>query len=97
MDVRTAVAHQAGKPWLRRVRLNASRKNGFVSTVSARALNVAILASLSDLLHHRGISAQRVRTKSRLPSCSVTTSTGSVGQMLYRGGILCGGAGNASL
>ena len=29
---------------------------------------------------------------SRLPSRSVTTSTGSVGQILYRGGRLCGGA-----
>src|SRR6516162_6308082 len=38
-------------------RLNASRKTGFVSTVSARALNVAIRNSLSGLLHHQGNSA----------------------------------------
>ena len=33
-----------------------------------------------------------MRTKSRFPSRSVTTSTGSVGQILYRGGRLCGGS-----
>ena len=43
-----------------------------------------------------GIKPQRMRTKSRFPSCSVTTSTGSVGQILYRGCRLCGGALSAS-
>ena len=65
-----------------RVRLNASRKNGFVSIVSALALKVAIFASLIVLLHQRGIRPQRIGTSSRLPSTAVTTSTGSVGQTL---------------
>ena len=48
-----------------RVRLKASRKNGFVSTVSARALNVAIFTSLIALLHQRGTRPQRIDTNSR--------------------------------
>src|SRR4029077_5545849 len=75
-----------------RVRRNASRKNGFSATVSARALNVAAFNSWRGFGHHDGTSPHRMRTKSRLPSRSVTTSTGSVGQILYRGGRLCGGA-----
>ena len=63
-----------------RVRLNASRKNGFVLTVSARALNVAARNSFGGLPHHLGTNPQRMRTRSRLPSRSVTTSIGSVGQ-----------------
>jgi hypothetical protein len=80
-----------------RLRLKASRKNGLVSAVSARAFKVAALSSLSGFDHHHGTRPQRIRTKSRLPSCSITTSTGSVGQILYRGCRLCGGAVRASL
>ena len=36
-----------------RLRLNASRKNGFSCTVSARALNVATGISLSGFDHQR--------------------------------------------
>jgi hypothetical protein len=64
------------------VRLNASRKNGLVSTVSARALNVAAFNSLIGFDHHRGTKPHRIRAKSRSPSRSVTTSIGSVGQTL---------------
>ena len=62
-----------------RERLNASRKTGLVSTVSARALNVAIRSSLSGLFHHHGTGPQRMATSWR---SAVTTSTGSVGQTL---------------
>ena len=41
-----------------RVRLKASRKNGLVVTVSARALNVASFISFSGLLHHLGTKPQ---------------------------------------
>src|SRR6476661_4956189 len=75
-----------------RVRRKASRKNGLSATVSVRALNVAAFKSLRGFGHHDGTSPHRMRMKSRLPSRSVTTSTGSVGQILYRGGRLCGGA-----
>jgi hypothetical protein len=43
------------------LRLKASQKNGLVSTVSARALNVAIFTSLSDLFHHRPPVSQAAR------------------------------------
>ena len=61
------------------MRLKASRKNGFVSTVSARALNVAARNSFTGFGHHQGTRPQRIRTRSRLPSRSVTRSIGSVG------------------
>jgi hypothetical protein len=48
--------------------LNGSRKNGFVVTVSTRALKVARRNSLSGLFHQYGISPQRICTGSRLPS-----------------------------
>ena len=64
------------------MRLNASRKNGLVSTVSTRALNVAIFTSLMVLLHQRGTRPQRMGTSSRLPSVATIVSTGSVGQTL---------------
>jgi hypothetical protein len=44
------------------VRLKASRKKGLVSMVSARALKVAIFASLMVLLHQRGIRPHRIGT-----------------------------------
>jgi hypothetical protein len=45
---------------MQRVRLNASRKNGFVVTVSTRALNVeSLIKSLSGFDHQRGIRPQR--------------------------------------
>ncbi len=52
------------------MRLKASRKNGFVSTVSALALNVAIFTSLSDLLH-RGTRPHRIEVNSRLGKYSL--------------------------
>jgi hypothetical protein len=64
------------------VRLNASRKNGFVSIVSARALKVAARSSLIGFDHHRGTKPQRIDTSSRLPSAVTIVSTGSVGQTL---------------
>jgi hypothetical protein len=65
-----------------RVRLNASRKNGFSVTVSARALNVASFNSLSGFDHQDGIRPQRIGTSVRLPSTPTIVSMVSVGQTL---------------
>ena len=54
----------------------------FDAVDEARALNVAAFKSLRGFGHYDGTSFHRMRTKSRLPSRSVTTSTGSVGQIL---------------
>jgi hypothetical protein len=49
------------RDWIKqRERLNASRNIGFVSTVSARASNIAIRSSLSGFFHYEGTSPQRV-------------------------------------
>jgi hypothetical protein len=63
--------------------LDASRKNGLASTVSARALNVAARNSLSGLLHH-GTSPQRIRTELRFLSRSVATSIGCGADVVTR-------------
>jgi hypothetical protein len=62
--------------------LNASRNIGLVATVSARALNVASLISLSGLFHHPGTRPQRIGTRARLPSEETMASIVVVGQML---------------
>jgi len=58
--------------------------------------SIVVVEALNSYVNGLGLSFEdcphRMRTKSRLPSRSVTTSTGSVGQILYRGGRLCGGA-----
>ena len=65
-----------------RVRLNRSRKNGLVATVSARALNVASFISFSGLVHQLGTRPHRMGTRLR-SSCSKTiVSMVSVGQTL---------------
>src|SRR5271166_5560931 len=66
-----------------RVRLNASRKNGLVSTVSARALNVAIFTSFSDLPHQRGTRPHRIGTSSRLLRASLEIATARHASRLY--------------
>ena len=64
-----------------RVRLNASRKNGFVVTVSTRALKVdSLIKSLSGLDHQRGIGTQRIGSRIRVSWNDVTTLTVSVAQ-----------------
>src|SRR5271169_2000146 len=73
-------------------RCMATSTPGWRRATMPRALNVAAFNSLRGFGHHDGTSPHRMRTKSRLPSRSVTTSTGSVGQILYLGGRLCGGA-----
>jgi hypothetical protein len=55
------------------------------STVSTRALNVASRSFFRGLLHQYGTSPQRISSRLRPPSVGNTTSTGSVGQTLYRG------------
>jgi hypothetical protein len=50
--------------------------------VSARALKVAARNSFNGFDHHRGTRPHRICDSSRLLPVSVTTSTGSVGQML---------------
>jgi hypothetical protein len=60
-----------------RLCLNGSRKNGFVVTVSTRALKVARRNSFSGLFHRYGTNPQRICTSSRLPSCATTVSTQS--------------------
>jgi hypothetical protein len=61
--------------------LNAERKIGFSTTVSARALNVEG-SSLSGFFHHDGTSPQRIGTSSLPPPAGRMTSTLVVGAML---------------
>ena len=63
-----------------RDRLKASRKKGSAFTVSARALKVATLNSLSGLLHQRGTKPHRIGTRPRLPSFKTIVSMVSVGR-----------------
>ena len=67
---------------MQRRRLNAARKEGFSSTVSARAL--IMRAPMLGSLDHEGISPHTVSAHSRSPvrGLSRTTPTGCVGAML---------------
>ena len=64
-----------------RVRLNASRKNGFVVAVSTRALEVgSLIKSLSGFDTSVGIGTQRIGSRVRVSWNDVTTLTVSVAQ-----------------
>lgn len=67
-----------------------------VATVSARALNVASLRSLSGFDHYDGTRPQRIGTSHRLPSWAMIVSMVVVGHTLKRGWVFCAGWYNVS-
>lgn len=78
-----------------RRRLNASRNIGFVSTVSARALNVAG-TFFSGCFHQNGTRPHRTCSSANPFSPLVMVHTGSVGQRCHRGCMLVDVCGNGS-
>ena len=61
-----------------RVSIHERPKHVDTRTEAATGVNVAAFKSLRGFGHRDGTSPRRIRTKSRLPSRSVTTSAGSV-------------------